>query len=196
MYYRFQITHIRNSYKIFRNEIAGRLSIGGDDQTNQLKNIEAANLAEDVYKETGKHQIADICGGNGAEQIVTDVQGNKLLFPSNCKFYCKDINDINQYLSDKKYNFIVLDPPWWNKFVRRKKKRTEHGYKMMYSNDLKNIPVEDLLLDSGLVAIWCTNSQQHMDVLLNEVFSKWNVKYLAKLFWLKVSCNTKINHFH
>lgn len=155
-------------------------------ETVRLKNIEAASVAQNIYEQTGKNPIIDTCGGNGAKHIVTAIQGSKYLFPQDCRFYCKDVSDINQHLIDEKYDFIVLDPPWWNKFVRRKKRKTEHGYKMMYCEDLKNIPIGNLLSDTGLVAVWCTNSQQHMNSLLNDIFPIWNVHVVAKLFWLKV----------
>lgn len=164
-----------------------RLLLDTNHANTQFKNVEAAQMAQSIYEQTGRDQITDACGGNnGTEHIVTTIQDAQYLIPKQCRFYCKDVHDINQYLSGSKYNFIVLDPPWWNKFVRRKKKRTEHGYRMMYCEDLKNIPIGDLLSDDGLVAIWCTNSQQHMNSLLNDVFSEWGLKLIAKLFWLKV----------
>lgn len=150
--------------------------------------MEAAKVARDIYEETSKNSAGDLSGGNGKQSIVTTISDTKYLIPTNCRFYSKDVFNISYHLSDEKYNFIVLDPPWWNKFVRRKKKKTEHGYKMMYSEDLAGIPIQNLLSNDGLIAIWCTNCQQHMNNLINNVFVKWNVKFVAKLFWLKVCC--------
>lgn len=181
-----QISHVQGLYKKIRDEIADRLLFCTSQNTDQLKNTEAAELAQNVYEQTGKNPINDISGGNGTQSIVTSVSGTKYLFPSNCRFYCKDICKINEDLTDQEYNFIVIDPPWWNKFVRRKKRKTDHGYQMMYSDDLVNIPIDSLLSPDGLIAVWCTNSQQHLNNLLNNIFIKWNVKFVAKMFWLKV----------
>lgn len=93
---------------------------------------------------------------------------------------------MDEYLHDKKYDVILLDPPWWNKYIRRKKAKTSHGYKMMYCDDLKDLPIKKLLNDDGLVVVWCTNSQQHMQNLLTNVFDTWNVKFVGKWFWMKV----------
>lgn len=154
-----------------------------------LNNSEAAAMAQSVYEQTGASSISGITGGNGAQPIITNITGNKYLFPSNCRFYSKDVYDIKQYLPVERFNFIVLDPPWWNKFVRRKKRKIGQGYQMIYSDDLINIPIDSLLYNNGLIAVWCTNSQHHMNSLLNNVFIKWNVKFVAKLFWLKVRWN-------
>lgn len=153
---------------------------------DQLKNITAAKNAQDIYKQTGKNLIRNLNGGNGAQQIVTTVSDANYLFPSNCKFYSKDVSNISQYLTDEKYDFILLDPPWWNKFVRRRKKTTKNGYEMMYCEDLSSIPIDNLLADDGLIAVWCSNNQQYMNHLLNNVFLQWNVHFVAKLFWVKV----------
>lgn len=181
-----QISHVQELYKKIRDEITNRLLFTTNQNTDQLKNTQAAELAQDVYEQTGKNPISDISGGNGTQPVVTSISGTKCLFPSHCRFYCKDVCRIKEYLTDQQYNFIVIDPPWWNKFVRKKKKKTDHGYQMMYSEDLINIPIDSLLSSDGLIAVWCTNSQQHLNNLLNNIFVKWNVKFVAKMFWLKV----------
>lgn len=150
------------------------------------KNSSAAAVARRVYDETAQISFTNVQGISGSGQSLQSVLGKEYLFPANCNFYCKDVKDIGQHLFDKKYNFIILDPPWWNKFVRRKKRKLQHGYEMMYCDDIKAIPLENLLSDDGLLAVWCTNSQQNLDRLLKDIFEKWNVTLIAKLFWIKV----------
>ncbi|KAL3278363.1 hypothetical protein HHI36_013692 [Cryptolaemus montrouzieri] len=58
---------------------------------------------------------------------------------------------------------------------------------MMYNNDLKNLDLHSILSENGLVAVWCTNSIQHLNMLKNEIFPKWNVKFASKWYWLKVT---------
>ncbi|GLH06216.1 Uncharacterized protein GBIM_11711 [Gryllus bimaculatus] len=80
------------------------------------------------------------------------------------------------------------NPPWWNKYIRRKKSKcTEASYQMMYNDSLKNLPIAELLSPDALVAVWCTNSDQNINALLTEVFPDWGVKYLGTWIWLKVT---------
>lgn len=58
---------------------------------------------------------------------------------------------------------------------------------MMYNDDLKEIPIHKLLSNKGLVVVWCTNSQKHLIDLINEIFDRWEVKFLAKWYWMKVT---------
>ncbi|KAJ3647828.1 hypothetical protein Zmor_019685 [Zophobas morio] len=90
------------------------------------------------------------------------------------------------YLKEK-FDLILLDPPWWNKYIRRKRKHTDHGYNMMYNEDLKNLPLENHLNHDGLIVVWCTNSAQHLSALRDEIFPKWGVSYLGKWYWVKVT---------
>lgn len=57
----------------------------------------------------------------------------------------------------------------------------------MYNHDLMNLPVNSLLTDDGLVAVWCTNSEQNYNSLLNDIFPNWNVTFVAKWYWVKVT---------
>lgn len=87
----------------------------------------------------------------------------------------------------EQFDVILLDPPWWNKYIRRKNAHGNQGYQMMYNLDLSVIPVDDILSPEGLVIVWCTNSPQHLKDLREEIFPKWGVRFLTKWYWLKVS---------
>lgn len=170
----------------------------------QKTNTEAVNLAETIYNISKQTKISEAFGANNSQQSITaQINGETFLFPKNCKFFCKDVSVIQKHLIVNqtqsinksemqcmiKYDLILLDPPWWNKYIRRKNAKCDTAYKMMYNEDLRNIPVEDLLNENGIVVVWCTNSQQHMKALIEDIFPKWNVKYLGKWFWVKVTKN-------
>lgn len=53
--------------------------------------------------------------------------------------------------------------------------------------NLVGLQVDDLLSLDGLVAVWCTNSEQQTKRLLENVFPSWNVHYVATWYWIKVS---------
>lgn len=176
---------MRNSYQQLHCELIKKHLIKDAPPTSCAQNSEAITAAQSIYELTG-HHVTNAFGINDLQPIVKVIDGNKYLFPRNCEFYCKDVKEMDKYLIEKTYDVIVLDPPWWNKYIRRKKAKTEHGYKMMYSDDLKDIPIEKLLSQNGLVVVWCTNSQQHLDNLLNGVFKQWKVQLVSKWYWMKV----------
>lgn len=60
------------------------------------------------------------------------------------------------------------------------------SYTMMIDNDLAKLPIDELLNVNGLVCVWCTNSQNHIDSLKSDFFPAWNVKYVACWYWIKV----------
>lgn len=57
---------------------------------------------------------------------------------------------------------------------------------MMDDNDLAQLPIGEYLSANGLVCVWCTNSQYHIDTLKSVLFSTWKVKYVACWYWIKV----------
>lgn len=56
----------------------------------------------------------------------------------------------------------------------------------MTDNDLAQLPIGDFLDTNGLICVWCTNSQNHLDSLKSEFFPRWKVKYVACWYWIKV----------
>lgn len=57
---------------------------------------------------------------------------------------------------------------------------------MLFDEELKDLPIKKLLAKNGLVVMWCTNSPNHLNAILNDFFPKWNIKFLTKYYWLKV----------
>lgn len=155
-------------------------------QGDLVKNTRALSTAELVYENSGKCPVKEVSGGNWGPASVQTIQGSKYVFPENCQFFCKDIGGVGDALGDRQFDLVLLDPPWWNKYIRRKRKRS-HAYDMMYNCDLKAIPIKELLNEGGLVAVWCTNSTQHLNYLKEELFPKWQAKLLATWHWMKVT---------
>ncbi|XP_044265070.1 N(6)-adenine-specific methyltransferase METTL4 [Tribolium madens] len=177
-----EVRHVEEFYKLFYSEIKQVFN----DLECEVRNDEAVNTATEIYEISGKNLKTGLYGSNNESPVVRTIDGAQFLFPTNCTFYAKDVSDMSQYL-DQKYDLILLDPPWWNKYIRRKRKHTEHGYDMMFNDDLKNLPLENHLKNDALIVVWCTNSPQHLAALREEIFPKWGVKYVAKWYWVKVT---------
>lgn len=60
--------------------------------------------------------------------ITFESDGISHVIPANCKFINTDIQMIKEFEQTNGYDLIVMDPPWWNKYVRRSKKfNSENG---------------------------------------------------------------------
>ncbi|KAJ8925675.1 hypothetical protein NQ315_009521 [Exocentrus adspersus] len=156
---------------------------------DQTENKDALEAAKEIYDRSGISPVDDFNGANIGRATIKNVYGYNFVFPQNSIFFCKDVSDMKTHLKDNKYDLILLDPPWWNKYIRRKRKKLGDGvaYKMLFNDDVKSLPVETLLKGNGMVVIWCTNSQQHMHDLLTEILPKWGVKYLGTWYWIKIT---------
>ncbi|KAL6435324.1 hypothetical protein ACFW04_005383 [Cataglyphis niger] len=156
-----------------------------------LDNNKAARLAsQKFYQDTYCLKDENLYGSNDTNNaVISDIHNKKYVFPKKCTFYCYDVKDMEKKMElNNQYDFILLDPPWWNKSIRRKKiKCAEASYKMMYNEELIKIPIRKLLHSNGIVAIWCTNSSNHLNSIFNEIFPSWGITHRAKWYWIKVT---------
>ncbi|KAF2985241.1 hypothetical protein EK904_007555 [Melospiza melodia maxima] len=82
----------------------------------------------------------------------------------------------------KKYDVIVIDPPWENKSVKR-----SNRYSYLSSWQIKQIPVPALAAPNCLVVMWVTNRQKHLRFVKDELYPHWSVKTLAEWHWVKIT---------
>lgn len=145
-------------------------------------NICARHASTKFYENTSA--LKTFYGQNPNPNLHT---ANGYVFPPKCQFYCDDVFNM-KILGDEKYDMILLDPPWTNTYIKRKKKiKQDEGYTMMDDQDLAQLPINQFLTSNGLVCVWCTNSQNHIDSLKSVLFPIWNVKYVACWYWIKVT---------
>ena len=126
---------------------------------------------------------------NGANDETEKIICNELcIIPPRCQFYRHNISSLDVLVnSNQKFSLIVMDPPWTNRFIKRKRKFGTNSYHSLEDNMLKTMPIGNLCQDSALVAIWCTNSSTHLDYLRNELLPAWKLTYIATWFWIKVN---------
>ncbi|KAF5293907.1 hypothetical protein FQA39_LY13612 [Lamprigera yunnana] len=176
------IEHVKCVYDNLKKEITHLFL-----QTSDKPNSYAFDFASKVYAESHKASPINFLGENASAAKFCKLNECNFLFPSNCKFYCKDVTQLSNYLANVKYDMVLMDPPWWNKYIRRKRSKSNDAYDMMYNDDIKALPIDKLLTDDGVVIVWCTNSQQHLNSLVEVFFVQWNVAFVAKMFWLKIT---------
>ncbi|XKL61019.1 hypothetical protein PGB90_008076 [Kerria lacca] len=126
-------------------------------------------------------------------KLTRNLKDLKFFIPPHCTFYCCDINEIDKKivnLRENLFDLILMDPPWWNKHIRRKNlNNIDEGYNLIYKEDLIKIPINRILSSDGIVVVWCTNSQQQINFLIEKIFPSWKIKYVTTWYWIKVTTN-------
>ncbi|NXX88511.1 METL4 protein, partial [Centropus bengalensis] len=118
---------------------------------------------------------------NWAKIVV--LMGQKYLVPPKSSFLLSDISCLQPLLNyKKKYDVIVIDPPWENKSVKR-----SNRYSYLCSWQIKQIPVPALAAPNCLVVTWVTNRQKHLRFVKDELYPHWSVKTLAEWHWVKIT---------
>ena len=111
------------------------------------------------------------------------------ILPAHSQFYKNDVGYLETLSeSGRTFSLIVMDPPWTNRFVKRKRHAGSlNSYHSMGNDILATLPISKLCAQGALVAVWCTNSKKHLDYLTNTLLPLWNLTYVATWFWIKVS---------
>jgi N6-adenosine-specific RNA methylase IME4 len=83
-----------------------------------------------------------------------------------------------EQLKPKKFNTIVIDPPWdismTGKVKRREKRSETLPYKTMTIEEIKNIPIKDIANTGCHVYCWTTNKMLHETF---HILESWGVNF-------------------
>lgn len=60
-------------------------------------------------------------------------------------------------------------------------------YSWLGEDEMLSLPVDRMLEQEGLVAIWVTNKRKLVELVRERLFPSWGVQPLAEWLWLKVS---------
>lgn len=125
---------------------------------------------------------------NNADIGVREIENHKYLLPRNVRYICDDVNNLLSHVSGDQFDIIVMDPPWLNKYVKRRclAHGNHHGYDMMPVSDILALPVGKILSPKALVVVWCTNNASIMEEFVQGLH-KWGVHLVATWYWLKVT---------
>lgn len=120
--------------------------------------------------------------------VISQIEGDTFLIPPNCEFYQIDILLLDHVVPNTHFHFVSIDPPWWNKYIRRARNaKTESGYPMLDSDAILSIPLENTIAANSLVAIWCTNSPAHISLIKEKLLTKWKLRLVSIWFWVKIT---------
>ncbi|XP_041823550.1 N(6)-adenine-specific methyltransferase METTL4 isoform X2 [Melanotaenia boesemani] len=111
------------------------------------------------------------------------LMGEEYVIPPHTAFLLSDFTRIQPLISyGRRFNLIVMDPPWENKSVKRSRR-----YSSLPSSQLKRLPVPLLASPNCLVVTWVTNRPSHLRFVRDELYPHWGVQVVAEWFWVKVT---------
>lgn len=100
----------------------------------------------------------------------------------------------SEHETRRHFDFILLDPPWPNRSVKRTYQTPGAGYAISETIDniydlLLKTDLDMLMADDCLVGVWITNKQAIRDLMLGEdgIFDQWGIELEEEWIWLKTT---------
>lgn len=90
---------------------------------------------------------------------------------------------VDIFNTDRKYKTIYEDPPWMESGGGKIKRGADRHYPLMKTEDIKKLPVKDLIDESGChLYLWTTNNFLPQAL---EVVQAWGFEYITLVTWNK-----------
>ncbi|XP_020826347.1 N(6)-adenine-specific methyltransferase METTL4 isoform X1 [Phascolarctos cinereus] len=167
-------------------DIAKQLPLVNENELDivQLIDADVSVPEKDVFSRITQNS------SNFTKMII--LMGQKYLLPPKSSFLLSDLSCMQPLLNyGKKYDVIVIDPPWQNKSVKRSKRNIYLfiicRYNYLSSWQIKQIPVPKLAAPNCLVITWVTNRQKHLQFVKDELYPYWSVETLTEWHWVKIT---------
>lgn len=133
----------------------------------------------DSYKDVSNQLVSN----NEDTPVMVKIMDGLYLIPPKSSFVMADTRNLKLFTDILgKFNLIILDPPWENKSVKRKKM-----YWTLSNEDLLMLPVPELSAPDCIIGMWVTNRVKHIEFIIKELFPKWKISYITTWYWLKVT---------
>ncbi|KAL7270667.1 hypothetical protein RUND412_006622 [Rhizina undulata] len=98
--------------------------------------------------------------------------------------FLSSIENFKRYVHST-LDFVLLDPPWPNRSAERSK---NYWTLSRFSvNSLLRLPLDEVLKDGALVAVWITNKPKFRHFVLEKAFPKWGLEEAGEWVWTKVT---------
>lgn len=90
---------------------------------------------------------------------------------------------VDIYNTNKKYNIIYADPPWFYNFGKSSSRFVGEKYSLMKNNDIADLPIKRIADDNCVLLMWITMPKLKECF---EIIKKWGFKYKTCAFtWIK-----------
>ncbi|KAK6188471.1 hypothetical protein SNE40_004638 [Patella caerulea] len=169
-------------------DIVETSSTGKGETSSTYDNIKPPLVIEHAQDEVNIH-INQLVHFNCDLPTVTQIFGEKYLLPVNSRFLLSDWSKLLQtdITDGNGFDLIVIDPPWKNKSVKRKK-----SYNTVWEDTLLDLPIYQLMNNGGLVVIWVTNKPKLHSFIKETLLPSWKLKFCVEWHWLKVTTNGEL----
>lgn len=121
-----------------------------------------------------------------SSKTAYSLSGENFLIPPKSSFYLGQMKDCMKSLinSNEKFDAIVVDPPWTNRYIKR-----QDSYRCMENHELFSelSPLSAVMKENCFVFVWITNKEKHKRFVTEELFKMWNVDFVTEWYWLKVT---------
>ncbi|XP_070491731.1 N(6)-adenine-specific methyltransferase METTL4 [Chironomus tepperi] len=157
-----------------------------ESNVESIKN-ENIKLMNKFYSLT--NEFGQFHGENNLNQgVITKINTEEYLIPPKCRFFNKSVDKIQDFLSiDEKFDFIVIDPPFRCRYIKRLKKTCQQkSYQMMTNEDILKIPLQNYTHKNSIIVIWCTNSDTHEKFIRSDIMNAWHLKLIGTWKWVKI----------
>ncbi|XP_006867338.1 PREDICTED: methyltransferase-like protein 4 [Chrysochloris asiatica] len=145
--------------------------------------LQTLQLMEDDMSVTEQDLFSRIVENSSSFTKMITLMGQKYLLPPKSSFLLSDISCMQPLLNcRKKYDVIVIDPPWQNKSVKR-----SNRYSYLSPMQIKQIPVPKMAAPNCLVITWVTNRQKHLRFVKEELYPSWSLEIVAEWHWVKIT---------
>ncbi|XP_023954455.2 DNA N6-methyl methyltransferase [Bicyclus anynana] len=183
---------IKNMYNELLTQLPSDVILDVREKYDLLETSEVRDLAQKYFESTVFDHHGLSGGNNSDAALKCKVKDEYYLIPQNSRFFCGCVKEQCAKLNGTKYDILIADPPWWNKYIRRLKGANDKlSYSMMYNEDIASVPVKELLSENCLVAVWCTNAPSNINAIKDLIFPKWGVEYVTTWYWLKLTIDFK-----
>ena len=149
------------------------------------------DMRHNIYK------IENLCGrvvtNSMKNWAIVKLSEHHFAIPQNCTFLLSEFDEFQtlvdyiQCSDNRKYDCIVLDPPWENRSAIR-----SHKYQWLSEYDLLQLPLPELCNDGCLVVVWVTNKIRLSDFVREELFPSWNVHVVGEWHWVKITTSGEL----
>jgi len=151
------------------------------------RRTESLNINGSGVRVTSEALIGRLVHSYPSGASLVEVGGHKCLMPEDASFLTCGYEQLaeggfEQLKLTYAYDVIVMDPPWQNKMVKRKK-----GYWMFNESELLKLPLASMLAPHGLVCVWVTNRPGLVEYVTDTLFHAWEVEVEATWVWLKMA---------
>lgn len=168
-------------------------------EEENMERLKAANIELLNKFQAISYELGSFHGENNLNygKCVT-MKESSFLIPPHSRFFNKKVEELETCIPPNeanKFDFIVIDPPWKNRYIKRLKKNDadkKRGYFMMTDDDIIQIPLEKYSKITSIVVIWCTNSETHLNAVKQKFLVKWKLKLLSSWLWIKIDKNGEL----